>query len=107
HDRGLVVLELRIVRQFPREMPEQAGGGGDADQENDGPAGEHPPHEAQQSSHGRYPRPRIPIRVVPPRMLPATAGCGQPTTIDSGRSALMLLAAAPAEFPRLGRAVLC
>ena len=47
HHRGLVVLQRRIVRQFLREMPEQPGHGGDADQEQDGPAGKNPADEAQ------------------------------------------------------------
>ena len=47
HHRGLVVLQLRIVRQLLREVPEQPGHGGDADQEHDGPAGENPAQEAQ------------------------------------------------------------
>ena len=53
HHRRLVVLKLRIVRQVLGEMPQQAGRGGDADQEHDGPAGEQEAEEAQKESHGR------------------------------------------------------
>ena len=57
HHRGLIVLKLRVVRQLPREVPEDAGHGGDGHQEHDGPAGENPAKEAQHESHDRYPAP--------------------------------------------------
>ncbi len=53
HHRRLVVLKLRVVRQVLGEVPEQAGGGADADQEHDRPGREQESAESQQKSHGR------------------------------------------------------
>ena len=47
HHRRLVILQLRIVRQVLGEMPQQAGGAGDADHEQDGAGREQEAEEAQ------------------------------------------------------------
>src|SRR5690349_14741596 len=53
HHRGLIVLQLRIVRQVLGEMPEHAGRTRDPDQEQHGADGEHPTEKAEQEPHGR------------------------------------------------------
>src|SRR5204862_649805 len=70
HDRGLVVLQLRVVRQILGEMPEQTGARTDANQEHDGPGREQKAAEAQQQSHCGIPICRILMRHGP---LPAAA----------------------------------
>ena len=47
HHRRLVILQLRIVRQVLGKMPEQAGGRGDADHEQNGAGREQKAEEAQ------------------------------------------------------------
>ena len=52
HDRGLVVLQLGVVRQRLGVVPQQSGGRRDPDHEQDRPGGEQQAEEAQQQSHG-------------------------------------------------------
>ena len=62
HDRRLVVLQLGIVRQVAREVPQQPGRAGDADDEQDGARRKQQTNEAQQQSHRRRPPCRDPHR---------------------------------------------
>ena len=60
HHRRLVVLQLRIVRQIAREMPDETSDGANADEEQDCSGGEQETHEAQQQSHRLSNPPRLP-----------------------------------------------
>src|SRR5204862_5579389 len=53
HDRGFVVLQLGVIRQRLRVVPQQAGCRRDRDNEYDRPGGEQQTEEAQQKSHAR------------------------------------------------------
>ena len=53
HDRRLVILKLRILRQVLGEMPDRAGDAGDAHQEHDGSGGEQETQESHQQAHYR------------------------------------------------------
>ncbi len=102
HDRGLVVLQLGIVRQVAGEVPEQAGGAGDPDDEQDRAGGKQQAGESQQQPHRRCP----PCRGrCGPQHSPAARR--RPTQIDACRLSLTP-SPTPAGFVGyLGRAVLC
>ena len=55
HDRRLVILQLRVIREVLGEMPEQAGRRGNADEEHDSSRGEQESEEAHQKPHRRRP----------------------------------------------------
>src|SRR5579871_4530575 len=51
HDRRLIILELGVVGQILREMPDQACEGGHADKEHHGSRGKQETQEAHQQAH--------------------------------------------------------
>ena len=59
HDRGLVILKLRIVRQVLGKMPDHPCHGGHAHQEHDGSGGEQETQEPHQQAHYRISVPAL------------------------------------------------
>ena len=67
HHRGLVVLELGIVRKRLRIVPEQSGRGRHPDNEYDRPCCEQQAQEAQHQSHAEVPpAPTAPAAIISP-----------------------------------------
>ena len=81
HHRGLVVLQLGIVRQRLRVVPQQPGRARDPDDEYDRPGREQQADEAQHSLMAEVP----PRRAAPAAMI-AAAPRAAPTTLQPGSS---------------------
>jgi hypothetical protein len=67
HHRRLVVLQLRVIREILGEMPEQACGGANANQEHDRADSKQEAAKAQQKSHSRRSISTGPTRADPAR----------------------------------------
>src|SRR6476659_6635613 len=73
HHRRLVILKLRIFRQFLPEMPDHPGCADHGDQEHDRPAREQQAEEAKPQPHGRSPAPKARFVIAPKSWLAPTA----------------------------------